>query len=80
MIQIQTCQNLIIIQEPSDGFIAKSSQIGSNTASWNPTQVEARGVNHMEMGTHAETERILRETWAGLHGGANSPQFLIPPR
>ncbi len=65
-----------LIQEASDGFIAKSSQIGSNTASWNPTQVEARGVNHMEMGTHARTEEILRDSWNGLNGTA----FIIPPR
>ena len=63
-----------LIQEESDRFIARASQVGSKTSTWNPTQVEARGVNHLEMGTHPRTEQILREAWDGVHGNA----FRVP--
>ena len=93
MIHPETCQNLVLIQEPGNGFIHQSSQIGagavnclarpnpqrSKEQAGNPTQVEARGVNHMEMGTHPETERILREAWDGVHGnpkGSGNPFFI----
>ena len=69
-----------LIQEESDGFIARASQVGSKTNTWNPTQVEARGVNHLEMGTHPETERILRNAWNGIYGATINNPFSIPIR
>ncbi len=70
------------IMEPSDGLLHRSTQEGARAANWNPTPVEARGVNHLEMGTHIRTEQILRDTWNGQYGaqdGPNSP-FYIQPR
>ncbi len=66
-------------------IIDKGSQIGTRTSTWNPTQVEARGVNHMEMGTHPLTEDILRDAWDGQIGnpiGSNNPswrELVAPP-
>ncbi len=68
------------IMEPSDGLLHRSTQEGARAANWNPTPVEARGVNHLEMGTHVRVETILREIWSGLHGGANSARFIIQPK
>lgn len=62
-----------LVKEPSDGFIDFSSQAGINTNSWYATRVEALGVNHMEMGTHPEVERILRNTWSGQYGFPSGP-------
>lgn len=69
-----------LIKEPSDGFIDKGSQVGARTSTWNPTQVEALGVNHMEMGTHPRTEQILREAWDGQYGATVNNPFAIPIR
>ncbi len=76
----QTATNYVM--EPSDGFIHQSSQQGVGALNWNPTTVEARGVNHMEMGTHPLTEDILREAWDGQHFGNNTATspFRIPRR
>lgn len=65
-------QNII---EPSDGLIHKSSQTGSKS-SWHGTAVEALGVNHMEMGNHAETRRILNNIFDGIV----NPSISIPRR
>ncbi len=60
--------------------IDKGSQIGTHTSTWNPTQVEALGVNHMEMGTHPLTEQILENAWNGQYGATVNNPFAIPIR
>ncbi len=58
----------------SDGFIKASSQSGYNSG-WanNSTRIEAQGVNHLEMGTDAEMERIYN----GIFDGQRNANFFF---
>lgn len=62
------------VMTPSDGLINQNSQQAQNTLNWQADLVEARSVNHMEMGNHPEMERILNNIFDGRRNGA----FLIP--
>jgi pimeloyl-ACP methyl ester carboxylesterase len=54
----------------SDAFIKVPSQQGfSSVWSNNAIKVEARGVNHLEMGKHPRVREILDEAFDGRHGG-----------
>lgn len=65
------------VNDPSDGMIKASSQKGEVT-NWHGGErkfVELKGVNHMEMGVHEESDKLFRDAFEGKHG-----DFFETPR
>ncbi len=55
------------VNQPSDGFIKRDSQIGSISA-WGGQAARLPGVNHLEMGIHPETNELLTRAFDGNRG------------
>ena len=58
------------VNNPSDGMIKASSQKGEVT-NWHGGErkfVELKGVNHMEMGVHEQSDKLFRDAFNGKHG------------
>jgi hypothetical protein len=55
------------VNQPSDGFIKQSSQVGAES-SWGGQAARLDGVNHLEMGVHPETNDMLRRAFEGRRG------------
>ena len=58
------------VNNPSDGMIKASSQKGE-VSNWHGGErkfVELKGVNHMEMGVHEQSDKLFRDAFEGEHG------------
>lgn len=56
-----------LVNGTSDGFIKKSSQVGA-LSKWNGVPAKLEGVNHLEMGVHPNTQRLLNDAFTGGRG------------
>ena len=64
------------VNQPSDGLIKRSSQVGE-ASRWGGEAARLPGVNHVEMGVHPETNLLLRRAF---NGGSYNNFFQTPPR
>lgn len=55
------------VNQPSDGLIKQSSQIGANSR-WGGQAARLPGANHLEMGVHPETNLLLNRAFRGNQG------------
>ncbi|AFL83729.1 hypothetical protein Belba_1091 [Belliella baltica DSM 15883] len=65
--EYQTFTYQIWVNQSSDGFIKKSSQVGQ-LSNWGGSELRLTGANHLEMGIHPNTNLLLRNVFDGNHG------------
>jgi len=65
--EYQTFTSQRWVNQSSDGFIKKSSQVGLQS-NWGGTELRLEGANHFEMGIHPNTNVLLRNVFDGNHG------------
>lgn len=64
------------VNQPSDGLIKRSSQVGE-ASRWGGEPARLDGANHLEMGVHPETNLLLRRAF---NGGRYNRFFQTPSR
>lgn len=72
----QTVTRTRWVNQPSDGFIKRDSQIG-RISKWGGQAARLPGVNHLEMGIHPETNALLNRAFKN---GAYYNFFQTTPR
>lgn len=72
----QTVTRTRWVNQPSDGFIKRDSQIG-RISKWGGQAARLPGVNHLEMGVHPETNALLTQAF---RDGAYDIFFKTTPR
>jgi hypothetical protein len=81
----QVCDDVVrVYNEPSDGLIHQSSQVGANTlaidSEWRPdVTFEALGANHNEYDSHPGTRIVLTDIFARRRSQVD-PIFKVDPR